>query len=227
MSFRDRTDAGRQLAGRLAARLGPRGHGDVVVVALPRGGVPVAAPIARALDVPLDVILVRKLGLPFQPEYAMGAIGEGDVTVLNDDVIDRMSITLDSVADVVRRERAELARRVDRYRSGRPATSLDGRSVVLVDDGMATGSTAAAACDVARRLGATRVTVAVPVASPEAVELVRSRADDVVSLEIPCGFRSVGEHYEDFAQVDDELVLALLDELAGDDDAWRSYPIGV
>ena len=162
MLFVDRVDAGRRLARKLEHL---RGAG-VVVVGLPRGGVPVALEVAEALDAPLDVILVRKLGVPLQPELGMGAIGEDGVRVINHAVISIAGVSESEIADVERRERTELARRAERFRRGRPRIPLEGRTVVVVDDGIATGSTARAACQVARAEGADRVILAVPVAPP-------------------------------------------------------------
>ena len=164
MRFRDRSDAGRQLASRL---LPLRGE-DVVVLGLPRGGVPVAVEVARAIRAPLDVILVRKLGVPAQPELGMGAIGEGDAKVINADVVRYAGVSEADITAVERRERSELERRITRFRGDVPREPLTGRIAVLVDDGIATGSTARAACQVARAQGAARVVLAVPVAPPSA-----------------------------------------------------------
>jgi len=203
MPFVDRVDAGR----RLAARLGSE-RGDVVVLALPKGGVPVAAEVARALDATLDVILVRKLGVPAQPELAMGAIGEGGIQIANEDVIRAARITNDQWTAVVDREAAELERRAQRYRGDRRPVPLAGRVAVLVDDGIATGATATAACQVARARGAARIVLAVPVASRRAIEALRSAADEIVCLETPAAFRAVGEWYEDFSQTTEDEVVA-------------------
>jgi len=208
MPFRDRHDAGERLARALAHLQGQ----DLVVLALPRGGVPVAAPIARALDAPLDVICVRKLGVPFQRELGMGAIGEDGVRIINEDVV-RMSGTSPRQLDAVERaERAELERRVASVRAVRPRVDLHGRTAVLVDDGIATGSTAAAACEVARAHGAARVVLAVPVAPPESVRRLSAVADEVVSLETPAAMLAIGEWYADFSQTDDTEVLRLLEQ---------------
>lgn len=206
MPFRDRVDAGRQLAGRLVHL---RGH-EVVVLGLPRGGVPVAAEVARALHAALDVIVVRKLGVPAQPELAMGAIGEGGVRVINDDVVRAIRIDEADIARVEDRERAELQQRARRYRGDRSHRLLQGRTAIVVDDGIATGSTATAACRAARAQGAARVILAVPVASPDAVRALRQVADEVVSLETPPHLRSVGEWYQDFSQTCDDDVVDLL-----------------
>lgn len=203
MPFVNRVDAGRRLADRLGS-----GRGDVVVLALPKGGVPVAAEVARALDAPLDVILVRKLGVPAQPELAMGAIGEGGIQIANEDVIRAARITNDQWNAVVDREAAELERRAQRYRGDRQPIPLAGRIAVLIDDGIATGATATAACQVARARGAARLVLAVPVASPRALEALRSAVDEIVCLETPAAFRAVGEWYEDFSQTTDDEVVA-------------------
>ena len=206
MRFADRTDAGR----RLAARLGPLRGQDVVVLGLPRGGVPVAYEIARALGAPLDVILVRKLGVPFQPELGMGAIGEGGVRVINREVTRAAGVRPDEIDVVERRERAELERRARRYRGERPRHSLKGRIALVVDDGIATGSTARVACRVARALGALRVILAAPVAPPSLVRQLTGDADEVVLLDTPEDFWAIGQFYDDFTQTTDDQVVALL-----------------
>nr|WSX48734.1 phosphoribosyltransferase family protein [Streptomyces sp. NBC_00974] len=206
MFFPDRTTAGRQLAGEVA-RLGLT---EPVVLGLPRGGVPVAAEVARTLGAPLDVIAVRKLGVPFQPEVAFGAIGEGGVRLINGATVRAAGIGERDCARVEETERAELARRQERYRRGRERIPLTGRTAVIVDDGIATGSTASVACEVAREHGAARVILAVPVAAPQALEQLRREADGVVCLSVPRHFSAVGQWYEDFSQVADEEVAALL-----------------
>jgi putative phosphoribosyl transferase len=206
MPFVDRTDAGRRLAERLR---GFRGQ-DVVVLGLPRGGVPVAFEVARALGAPLDVIVVRKLGLPFQPELAMGAIGEGGVQIIDRDLVQRSLVTDEELAAVEARERGELDRRARRFRGERPRTSLTGRTAIIVDDGIATGSTARAACQVARAQGAARVVLAVPVGPPHTVDELRSAADEVVCLETHEWFLAIGQFYADFTQTADEQVVDLL-----------------
>ena len=209
--FRDRADAGRQLAEQLKRRLGDE---DVVVLGLPRGGVPVAFEVARELDAPLDVIVVRKLGVPYQPELGMGAIGEDGVRVLNDQVLAMARVGEDEVAVVERSERAELERRATRFRGGRPRTSLVGRSAVVVDDGIATGSTARAACQVARAHGASRVILAVPVAPRASLASLADAADELVCLATPEPFFAVGQFYRDFSQTSDEEVVELLERAA-------------
>jgi putative phosphoribosyl transferase len=207
--FRDRVDAGR----RLAVHLTPRRAPDVVVLGLPRGGVPVAAEVAKALGAPLDVIVVRKLGIPFHPEVAMGAIGEGGVRVLDEALIARVGVTPAEVAAVERRERETLDTRVARFRSGGARLDLTGRTAIIVDDGIATGATASAAAQVARRLGAARVVVAAPVGGTDAVDRVEG-ADEVICLLQPVAFQAVGSHYRDFGQTTEDEVVALL-EISG------------
>jgi putative phosphoribosyl transferase len=204
-AFSDRADAGRRLAARLTPWRGP----DVVVLGLPRGGVPVAAEVAAALDAPLDVIVVRKLGIPFQPEVAMGAIGEGGARVLDDILVARAGVSQAEVDEVERRERATLDARVARFRSGSERLDLTGRTAIIVDDGIATGATATAACQVARRLGATRIVVAVPVGGPDAVHRVDG-ADEIVCLFQPTEFQAVGAYYRDFGQTSEDDVASLL-----------------
>jgi putative phosphoribosyl transferase len=206
MRFRDRSDAGR----RLATRLADLPSSDLVVLALPRGGVPVAFEVASALGVLLDVIIVRKLGVALQPELAMGAIGEDGVRVVNDEVIRNIESSASDLAAVEAREREELDRRVRRYRHGRERLSLIGRTGLIVDDGIATGSTARAACAVARAYGAARVIVAAPVAAPGAITLLRQDADAVITVDSPSAFRAIGQFYDDFSQTTDDEVLDLL-----------------
>ena len=212
MPFLDRSDAGRRLANRM---LHLRGE-DVVVLALPRGGVPVAAEVARALGAPLDVIVVRKLGVPVQPELGMGAIGEGDVRIINPEVVAITHVTDAEIAAVERRERAELDRRARRFRGDRPRTPLAGRTAIIIDDGIATGSTARAACQVARAQGAARVVLAVPVAPPSACSALATDADEVICLETPGHFLAIGEWYQDFSQTSDREVVSLLQRAAAE-----------
>ncbi len=208
MRFHDRRDAGRHLA-EMVKRAG-LGGGEVVVLGLPRGGVPVAFEVARSLDAPLDVLVVRKLGVPFQPELAMGAIGEGGVRVENWDVMQSIALETVDLDAVEKRERIELNRRADEYRDGRSRRDLEGRCAVIVDDGIATGSTVRAACQVARVLGAARIVVAVPVASRPAVAAIRDACDVLLCVEVPEPFYAVGEWYRDFSQTSDEKVIDLL-----------------
>jgi putative phosphoribosyl transferase len=203
--FTDRREAGR----RLAEALGFLATAAPVVVGLPRGGVPVAYEIARALGAPLEVVIVRKLGAPHRPELAMGAVGENGVLVLDDETA-RLA-TSEQLAEVMRRERIEVERRAARFRGSRPARPLAGRVVVLVDDGAATGASARAACRVVRALGARRVVLAVPVAPPGLAGVLRRDADEVVCLEEPPRFLGVSAHYGDFAQTTDAEVADLLE----------------
>jgi putative phosphoribosyl transferase len=203
--FADRTDAGRRLAGRLGHLAGTPG---LVVVGLPRGGVPVAAEVARALGAPLDVIVVRKLGVPARPELGMGAIGEDGVRVLDDEIVRRAGVTPAEIAAVEARERIELERRAARFRIGRDRVPLRGRTVVVVDDGIATGSTARAACLVARVEGAARVVLATPVAPVGWTDRLRDVADELVATATPEDFDAVGQFYDDFSQTTDEEVVA-------------------
>ncbi len=204
--FQDRRDAGRQLAAKLAFLR----NQDVVVLGLPRGGVPVASIVAESLGAPLDVIVVRKLGVPFQPELAMGAIGEGGVKVVDRSLLARARISEQDLEAVERRERSVLDARVERLRRGRPRVDLHGRVAVVVDDGIATGATARVACLVARQLGAARVVLAVPVA-PARTLLELPEADGLVCVSAPEYFRAVGAHYEDFTPTSDDEVVALLE----------------
>jgi predicted phosphoribosyltransferase len=210
MPFLDRADAGRRLAGLLASQLTIAPGAGTVVLGLPRGGIPVAYEIARELGAPLDVILVRKVGLPAQPELAMGAIGEDGVRVVNEDVVQAERISGPQFTAVEEQERAELARRASRYRAGHPRIPLTGRTAIVVDDGIATGSTARAACQVARAHGAARVVLAVPVAPQASIDALASVADEVVCLEAPEPFLAIGQWYQDFAQTGDEVVVELL-----------------
>jgi putative phosphoribosyl transferase len=211
MRFRDRVDAGQRLAARLAGTDG----GDVVVAGLARGGVAVGAEIAEALGAPLDVIVVRKLGHPLQPELGVGAIAEGGVRIVNEPLVARTGVTTEQLAVVAAREEVELARRVDRYRRGRAPVPLAGRTVIITDDGLATGFTARAAIARARAAGASRVVLAVAVAPLEVIEELRSKADDVVCLASPSRFRAISECYDDFHQLSDDDVGRLLDASAG------------
>lgn len=205
--FRDRSAAGRVLAGPLARYAG---RPDVVVLALPRGGVPVGAEVARALGAPLDVFLVRKLGVPGREELAMGAVAAGGVLVVNDEVVGRLGIPAAVLDAVAAAERQELDRRAEAYRAGRPAPNLQSKTVVLVDDGLATGSTMRAAVAAVRRLGPAGVVVAVPVGAAETCDEFRAVADDVVCAVTPEPFFAVGSWYEDFAQTTDDEVRELL-----------------
>jgi len=208
--FRDRREAGRLLADRLENLRGQ----DVVVLGLPRGGVPVAAEVARALCAPLDVVVVRKLGVPDRPELAMGAVGEGGVLVVDERIVDLCGVPAEVLAETVHRERLELDDRVRRFRGGRPPLPLAGRVAVLVDDGIATGSTARAAAAVTRALGAARVVLAAPVCPRAAARQLAADVDELVCLATPRDFHAVGQYYADFRATRDEEVLELLDRAA-------------
>src|ERR1700736_1419657 len=205
--FHDRREAGLLLAAKLAAYAN---HPDVVVLALPRGGVPVAYEIARALRAPLDVFVVRKLGVPGYEELAMGALATGGVRVLNDQVVERLGIPQHVINAVAAREQQELARRERLYRGDRPPPDLRGRTVILVDDGLATGATMLAAVNALRQQQAGRIVVAVPIAPPETCEQLRGEVDDIICAVTPEPFYAVGCWYEDFSQATDEEVRDLL-----------------
>jgi putative phosphoribosyl transferase len=205
--FRDRHDAGRQLAVALERFRADR----PVVVGLPRGGVPVAAEVARALDAPLDVLIVRKVGAPSQPEFAIGAMGEG-VVKLDQALIRRLGISFDDVHAVVARERLELDRRIRVYRAVRDPVDVTGRTVIVVDDGLATGLTARAAIEVLRRRRPSRVVFAAPVCAPDSAQRLADVADEVACLRQPGDFRAVGLWYRDFSPTSDAEVVALLEE---------------
>jgi putative phosphoribosyl transferase len=205
--FADRYEAGRSLAGALGAY---RGHSDVLVVALPRGGVPVGYEVARALGAPLEVMQVRKLGVPGHEELAMGAIASGGVRIVSENVVEALGIPERVIATVAAAEAQELERRERIYREGRLFPEVRGRSVILVDDGLATGSTMRAAAAALRSLGAQRIVAAVPVAPKESCDALRDVVDDVVCVVTPERFVAVGEWYEDFSQTSDEEVSELL-----------------
>jgi predicted phosphoribosyltransferase len=205
--FTDRIQAGRALATALA---GYAGRADVVVLGLPRGGVPVAAEVARAIAAPLDVLLVRKLGAPGQPELAVGAIAEGGVTLVNEDILASLGLDRRTIDGAIAVERPELERRLGAYRGGRPAADVEGRTALVVDDGLATGASMEAACRALAARGVARLVVAVPVAAPEACQRLRAFADEVVAVLAPVPFWAVGAWYRDFSQTTDEEVVETL-----------------
>jgi len=210
--FADRQEAGRQLAERLL----PLAPESPVVVALPRGGVPVAREIALALEAPLDVLAVRKLGAPHNPEYGIGAVAEGGARVIDHEAIAGLGVNGGALESIVERETAELGRRVDLYRGDRPPLDLAGRTAIVVDDGIATGVTDAAALRAARRRKPRRLVLAVPVCAPDSAQMLREYADEVVCLRAPRLFYGVGQWYRDFSQVSDEEVVAALEQLRDD-----------
>ena len=203
--FRDRRDAGAQLAHLLVAKADMK----PIVVGLPRGGVPVAAEVAAVLQAPFDILVVRKIGCPWQPELGIGALAEGGVGLVNAQLVRELGVGRGELGEVVAREQAELARRVRRYRGDSEPTSVAGRTVIVVDDGLATGYTARAAIRALRRRGAGGVILAVPVASEDGLSTLRRYADEVVAVRTP-RFHAIGESYEDFSQTSDDDVVGLL-----------------
>jgi putative phosphoribosyl transferase len=209
LPFSDRVEAGRLLGAELAKHKLPP---NVVVLALPRGGVPVGLEVAKALHAPLDVVVVRKVGVPWQPELAMGAIAGGSVEVLNEELIADLRVSRQEVNAAVVKERAEVERREQLYRSGQPAPDLRGRAVLVVDDGLATGSTMLVAARYVRSFKPAKMIIAVPVGSSEACRRLKKEADEFVCLATPEFFMAVGEWFEDFRQVTDAEVRRLLEE---------------
>jgi predicted phosphoribosyltransferase len=207
LPYADRREAGAYLAKRLQPY---RGRPDVVVLALPRGGVPVGLEVARALDAPLDIFLVRKLGVPGHSELAMGAVASGGTRVLNQEVVDALAISPAIIDTVARRAEGELARRESAYRCGRPPLDVEGRTVILVDDGLATGSTMRAAVRALRELKPARIVVAAPAGAQSSCEELEVVADEVVCATMPVPFYAVGQFYDDFRQLADEEVCGLL-----------------
>jgi putative phosphoribosyl transferase len=209
--FRDRVEAGRMLAERLSAYAG---GDDVIVLALPRGGVPVGYEVAKALGAPLGVFVVRKLGVPGHEELAMGAIASGGVILLDEGLVRRLGLGREELERTVEAELRELQRREEAYMGGREQPDVEGKTVILVDDGLATGSTMRAAALAVRRLNPDRIVVAVPVASPETCETFRDVVDETVCVMTPSPFRAVGLWYDDFSQTSDDEVRRLLAEAA-------------
>lgn len=208
--FKDRRDA----AASLVARLNHLRGEDTVVLGLPRGGVPVAAEVARALGLPLDIVVVRKVGLPGQPELAMAAVGEGGIRVINDRVVRSAYLDSDELEQAIAHQERVVAERAERLRAGHPREPLKGRTAVLVDDGVATGASMRAACLVVREEGAARIVVATPIAAVDALAALRQVADEIVCLETPHPFMAVGNWYVDFSQVDEAEVVSALEKSA-------------
>lgn len=217
-SYADRVEAGRVLAETLQEQYGHRQ--DVVVLALPRGGVPVAMQVAAALQAPLDLVIVRKLGVPGHEELAMGALASGNARVINRDIVRSLGLDEQTIDAVTQRERRELLRREHAYRGTRPLPALAGRCVILIDDGLATGASMHAAVEALRLLQPARIVVAVPVAPPETVEQLRPLVDELVCPLQPEDFGGVGRWYENFEQVGDDEVRQILDE------AWKRTSVG-
>jgi len=206
--FADRRDAGRQLG----ERLRPFAYENPLVVGLPRGGVPVAREVARALHAPLDLLAVRKLGAPHNPEYGIGAVAEGGARVIDPEAIAILGLRNGVVEQIAARESAELERRAALYRDDRPPLSVSGHTAIVVDDGVATGVTDSAALRALRRMGPRRLILAVPVCPPDSAHRLRDDADEVIALQQPPRFFGVGQFYEDFSQVDDQEVVSILAE---------------
>ncbi len=208
MIFRNRQEAGQRLASRLEKY---EGREDVIVLGVPRGGVPIAFEVATALNLPLDFFLLRKLGVPGHEEFAFGAIGSGGVRVLDKRVVESLGLSDLVVERVTRIERAELARREEIYREGRPAPDVQGKTVILVDDGIATGSSLTAGVRALRQMHPAAIVIAAPVAPPSSINRLRAEVDDVVCVAVPEPFYGVGQFYADFSQVSDEEVVQLLE----------------
>src|SRR5574337_460627 len=218
--FRNRSDAGIQLGLRLDHY---KDRGDVIVLALPRGGVVTGFEIARMLKVPLDVIIVRKIGFPGQPELAVGAVSETGSVVLNQSILSAGGLSEDFLQAEIDRQKQEIARRADLYRSGKGLPDLRGKTVILVDDGVATGATMKAAIEALKQEKIVRLVVALPGGPPETVAVLRSMADEVISLGTPSSFMAVGVHYADFTQVSDQEVVTLLKK-SGAETAYALKP---
>jgi len=207
--FLDRRDGGRQLAAKLSEYAD---QPDVIALALPRGGVPVAHEVARVLDVPLDLLIVRKLGLPGREELAIGAIASGGIRILNEDIVHALSVDPEVIDRVTEQEMEELQRRQQQYRGDRAALEVRDRTVILIDDGLATGASMLAAVQALRTRNPARIIVAVPAAAPQAIDLLRKKVDKIVCVMAPDPFEGVGKWYEDFSQTTDEEVRMLLEK---------------
>jgi predicted phosphoribosyltransferase len=223
MIFQNRAEAGKQLASRLGKYAN---RGDVIVLGVPRGGVPIASEVATALNLPLDIFVLRKLGVPGHEEFAFGAIGSGGVRVLDRQVIESVGLSNMVIDLVTRAERAELARREQIYRGGRPPLDVRGKTVILVDDGIATGASLTAGVHAIRQMKPAAIVIAAPVAPRSAVHRLRHQVDDVVCVETPERFYGVGQFYHDFSQVSDEEVNALLDSAYRQRDEQQYHDAG-
>jgi len=208
MTFRDRTEAGRQLAAVLAPKLA--GRGDLLVLALPRGGAPVGAEVALGLNAPLDLWFAHKIGAPGNPEFAIGSVAETGPPHIEERAVQSLRVPFSYIREEAAIQQADLARRARYYRGGRPPAMIEGKCVVLVDDGVATGSTAHAAIKALRARNPARVVFAAPIVAADALQRLASDADDLVALDAPRGFTAVGQFYDHFTQVSDEEVLSLL-----------------
>ncbi len=207
MRFINRSHAGRRLARRLDHLL----NEPIVILGLPRGGIPVGFEVARRLSAPLELLLVRKLGAPFQPELAIGALGEGEIRIIDEQRLTYLGISSDQVAEVERRERKEITRQAELFRQGRPAADLKKKTAVIVDDGIATGSTALAACSISRQLGADRIVLATPVAPRQAPAIFENAVDEFVAVATPRRLGAIGLYYTDFRPTSDREVIELLE----------------
>jgi putative phosphoribosyl transferase len=223
MIFQNRAEAGKQLASRLGKYANRE---DVIVLGVPRGGVPIASEVATALNLPLDIFVLRKLGVPGHEEFAFGAIGSGGVRVLDRQVIESVGLSNMVIDLVTRAERAELARREQIYRGGRPPLDVRGKTVILVDDGIATGASLTAGVHAIRQMKPAAIVIAAPVAPRSAVHRLRHQVDDVVCVETPERFYGVGQFYHDFSQVSDEEVNALLDSAYRQRDEQQYHDAG-
>lgn len=210
MIFRNRTEAGQVLA-KLA--LPYRDRADVLVLGIPRGGVPVAYEVAAELHAPLDIFIVRKLGVPWQEELAFGAIASGGIRILDSKIVDAVGISSEEIEQITEKERKELERRERIYRSGRGPLAVEGKTVILVDDGIATGSSMRAAIRALRKMNPTRLVVAVPVASASTYRHLKTEVDNLICAHVPDSFYAIGEFYEDFSQVSDQAVTDLLHDV--------------
>lgn len=207
-AFKDRVDAGKQLAQALSKYKSE----DLIVLAVPRGGVPVGFEVAKSLGAPLDLVVPRKIGAPDNPELAVGAVAEDGTVILNTDLVESLGISGDYIRDEAERQRGEIERRIKEYRGDRPLPDLRGKTVIIVDDGIATGATTAAAIESVRRRGAKQVVLAVPVAPPDVVTGLKEKADEVIALYTPRQFYAVGVHYKDFTQTSDKEVKTILQQ---------------